>query len=287
LFQNDNLQELVKKHRENKLAHAYLLETNNVEYATNDIKELIKIINCNDEYKENCTNCNLCNLINKDNLPSLKIIEPDGTSIKKTQVENLKLNFGTKPIYSKYNVYIIKNAEKLNLSSANSMLKFIEEPTEGIIGFFITSNKDVMIDTIKSRCQSLVLNYDNDNLKSSLNITDEQYENYLMVIKSYLHNLNSSNIINNKKEVLAIFSERKDIENILKIILEIYYQSFLKLLNKNYQEEITKIYELKLSITEITKKLQIISQTLEDLSYNVNIELLLDKFIIEMRDTNG
>lgn len=287
MFQNDNLQELVKKHRENKLAHAYLLETNNVEYATNDIKELIKIINCNDEYKENCTNCNLCNLINKDNLPSLKIIEPDGTSIKKTQVENLKLNFGTKPIYSKYNVYIIKNAEKLNLSSANSMLKFIEEPTEGIIGFFITSNKDVMIDTIKSRCQSLVLNYDNDNLKSSLNITDEQYENYLMVIKSYLHNLNSSNIINNKKEVLAIFSERKDIENILKIILEIYYQSFLKLLNKNYQEEITKIYELKLSITEITKKLQIISQTLEDLSYNVNIELLLDKFIIEMRDTNG
>ncbi len=287
MFQNDNLQELVKKHRENKLAHAYLLETNNVEYATNDIKELIKIINCNDEYKENCTNCNLCNLINKDNLPSLKIIEPDGTSIKKTQVENLKLNFGTKPIYSKYNVYIIKNAEKLNLSSANSMLKFIEEPTEGIIGFFITSNKDVMIDTIKSRCQSLVLNYDNDNLKSSLNITDEQYENYLMVIKSYLHNLNSSNIINNKKEVLAIFSERKDIENILKIILEIYYQSFLKLLNKNYQEEITKIYELKLPITEITKKLQIISQTLEDLSYNVNIELLLDKFIIEMRDTNG
>jgi len=287
LFQNDNLQELVKKHRENKLAHAYLLETNNVEYATNDIKELIKIINCNDEYKENCTNCNLCNLINKDNLPSLKIIEPDGTSIKKTQVENLKLNFGTKPIYSKYNVYIIKNAEKLNLSSANSMLKFIEEPTEGIIGFFITSNKDVMIETIKSRCQSLVLNYDNDNLKSSLNITDEQYENYLMVIKSYLHNLNSSNIINNKKEVLAIFSERKDIENILKIILEIYYQYFLKLLNKNYQEEITKIYELKLSITEITKKLQIISQTLEDLSYNVNIELLLDKFIIEMRDTNG
>lgn len=287
MFQNDNLQELVKKHRENKLAHAYLLETNNVEYATNDIKELIKIINCNDEYKENCTNCNLCNLINKDNLPSLKIIEPDGTSIKKTQVENLKLNFGTKPIYSKYNVYIIKNAEKLNLSSANSMLKFIEEPTEGIIGFFITSNKDVMIDTIKSRCQSLVLNYDNDNLKSSLNITDEQYENYLMVIKSYLHNLNSSNIINNKKEVLAIFSERKDIENILKIILEIYYQYFLKLLNKNYQEEITKIYELKLSITEITKKLQIISQTLEDLSYNVNIELLLDKFIIEMRDTNG
>lgn len=287
MFQNNNLQELVKKHREHKLAHAYLLETNNIEYATKDIKELIKIINCNDEFNENCTKCNLCNLIDKNNLPSLKIIEPDGASIKKNQVENLKLNFETLPVYSKYNSYIIKNAEKLNPSSANSMLKFVEEPTEGIIGFFITSNKDIMIDTIKSRCQSLVLNYDNNSILDILNITDEQYEKYREVAKNYLQRLNSTNIINNKNEVLSIFPERKDIENLLKIILEIYYQYFLKLINKEYNKEITKIYELTQSISIISKNLQIISQTLEDLSYNVNIELLLDKFVIEMRGTNG
>ena len=43
-----------------------------------------------------------------------------------------------------------KNAEKLNGSSANAMLKFVEEPTEGILGFFITNNKDVIIPTIKN-----------------------------------------------------------------------------------------------------------------------------------------
>lgn len=287
MFQNNNLQELVKKHREHKLAHAYLLETNNIEYATKDIKELIKIINCNNEFNENCTKCNLCNLIDKNNLPSLKIIEPDGASIKKNQVENLKLNFETLPVYSKYNIYIIKNAEKLNPSSANSMLKFVEEPTEGIIGFFITSNKDIMIDTIKSRCQSLVLNYDNNSILDILNITDEQYEKYREVAKNYLQKLNSANIINNKNEVLSIFPERKDIENLLKIILEVYYQYFLKLINKEYNKEITKIYLLTQPKSTISKNLQIISQTLEDLSYNVNIELLLDKFVIEMRGTNG
>ena len=160
MFQNPAVKELVNKYRENKLAHAYLIETNNLSSALSDVKELVKVLNCSNEYRENCTTCNLCNLINKNLLPSLKIIEPDGTSIKKAQIEELKESFSSIPIYSKYNIYIINNAEKLNPSSANSMLKFVEEPTSGIIGFFITTNKDVMIDTIKSRCQQIVLNYE-------------------------------------------------------------------------------------------------------------------------------
>ena len=192
MFQNPALKELVKKYRENKLAHAYLIETNNLTSAINDIKELIKIINCSNEYKENCTSCNLCNLINKNILPSLKIIEPDGTSIKKNQIEELKESFLSIPIYSKYNVYIISNAEKLNPSSANSMLKFVEEPTEGIIGFFITSNKDVMIDTIKSRCQQIVLNYENKSLIEELNLTCEQYAKYIKNGNLYIQTENKT-----------------------------------------------------------------------------------------------
>ena len=170
MFENPILNELVKRYREKKLAHAYLIETNNYDKALQDLKEFIKIINCPEEYKKKCEKCNLCNLINKDNLPSIKIIEPDGASIKKVQMEELKEAFSTKPVYSRYNTYIIMNAEKLNSSSANSMLKFIEEPTDGIIGFFITNNKDVMIETIKSRCQSLILKYENKNIVESLGI---------------------------------------------------------------------------------------------------------------------
>jgi len=67
-----------------------------------------------------------------------------------------------------------------------------------------------------------------------MGVSKEQYEKYVMVIKSYLTNLYSTNLINNKKEVLSIFPERKDIENLLKIILEIYYQYLEKLMNKKY-----------------------------------------------------
>lgn len=287
MFQNKFLNEIVTKYRENKLAHAYLIETNNIEKATSDILELIKVLNCPCEYKDNCLECNLCNLINKQNLPSLKIIEPDGASIKKNQVESLKSDFGTKPIYSKFNIYIIKNAEKLNSSSANSMLKFVEEPTDGILGFFITINKDIMIDTIKSRCQSILLNYEANSITEKLNITQELYESYLPVITNYLSKLNNESLINNKKEILNVFSDRVDVENILKIIFEIYYNHLMKLLNKEYSETVTTIYKLDISISKVIANLQIITDTLNNIGYNVNIELLLDKFVIEMRGTNG
>ena len=74
MFRSPILNELYNKYRENKLAHAYLIETNNGEKALDDVKTLIKIINCTSEFKKNCIECNLCNLINKNILPSLKII---------------------------------------------------------------------------------------------------------------------------------------------------------------------------------------------------------------------
>lgn len=287
MFENPILNELVKRYREKKLAHAYLIETNNYDKALQDLKEFIKIINCPEEFKEKCEKCNLCNLINKDNLPSIKIIEPDGASIKKVQMEELKEAFSTKPVYSRYNTYIIMNAEKLNSSSANSMLKFIEEPTDGIIGFFITNNKDVMIETIKSRCQSLILKYENKNIVESLGINAEDYNKYLEIIPIYLKKIESKELINNKKELLTIYPERKDVANIFQIIFSIYYENFLKMNNKEYNQNIANIYEIKEQSANLIKKLNIIMGIIQNLSYNVSIEQALDKFAIEMRDSNG
>jgi len=287
MFKSPTLNELVKRYRENKLSHAYLIETNNYDLALQDLKAFIKIINCPHKYNENCCECNLCNLINKDNLPSLKLIEPDGASIKKGQMEELKESFASIPIYSKYNIYVIKNAEKLNSSSANSMLKFIEEPTDGIIGFFLTNNKDVMIDTIKSRCQTLALKYENKDLLASLGINEEEYNNYIETIKIYLKKIDNNDLINHKNELLTIYPERKDISNIFQIIFQIYYENFLKQNNKKYQENIVKIYEINTKNAKLIIKMNIISKFIQDLSYNVSMEQALDKFVIEMRGCNG
>lgn len=284
---NEELNELVTKYRENKLAHAYLIETNNMEHCLNDLKELIKILNCSQEYKPNCKECNLCNLIAKNNLPSIKILEPDGNNIKKNQIIELKNEFSTIPIYSKFNIYIIKNAEKLNASSANAMLKFLEEPEKGILGFFLTNNKDIMIDTIKSRCQCLIVKYYSKSILEDLNITEDQFQDYMKTIINYLNVLNSENILNNKKYLLTVYPDKPDIINIFKIIFQLYYNTYLKVLNKEYNEDLLKHYEIKDGFRTITEKLKIITAILNEMSYNVNMELILDKFVIEMRGSNG
>ena len=134
------LEFILKQNEKNKLSHAFLIETNDITRCLEEVKFIIKNINCQNKFSLDCKEkCNLCNLIDKNNLPSLIIIEPDGMSIKKEQILYLEEKFAKKPVYSLYNMYIILNAEKMNLASSNTILKFLEEPEPNIIGFFITN----------------------------------------------------------------------------------------------------------------------------------------------------
>ena len=169
MIKNENINNLIKKFNENKLSHVFLIETNDKSAVLTDLLELIKVINCpENEYDLECKKCNLCHLIDTNSLPSLKIIYPDGQAIKKAQMEELKNDFVGIPYLSKYNIYILCEAEKLNASSANTMLKFIEEPEANILGFLITNNKENVIETIKSRCEIVKVNY-NTNGNSIVN----------------------------------------------------------------------------------------------------------------------
>ena len=54
-----------------------------------------------------------------------------------------------------YKVMIIWMAEKMNLAAANKLLKLLEEPPEKTVFILTSENEDLLISTIKSRCQVL------------------------------------------------------------------------------------------------------------------------------------
>lgn len=54
-----------------------------------------------------------------------------------------------------FKVMIIWMAEKMNASAANKLLKLIEEPPNNTVFILITEDEEQIIQTIKSRCQSL------------------------------------------------------------------------------------------------------------------------------------
>lgn len=276
--ENRIFKNLVKSFHDNKLGHAFLLETNNQEQTLKELLQFLKEINCEEEYHSDCHKCNLCNLISKQEITSLKIIRPEGQTIKKEQILELKNNFLSRPVFSKYNMYIILNAECLNSSSANVMLKFLEEPEENIIGFFITNNKENIIDTIKSRCQIYVNNYKIE--EKSLN----DLENISLEYVKELEVGGLETILYNKDKILPQISEREDLIKFLKEILNIYNKLFLIKIGEYKVDNFENLqFLLKIDIKYFINKLNLVKNLLIEAQYNVNSQLILDRLVLESR----
>lgn len=282
------LEKLVDYHHSKKLSHAYLIETNNINNCIDDLKNIIKRIFCEKEYSKNCNKCNICNLIDQNYLPSFIIVEPSGNTIKKEQVLELKKKFSSIPVYTKENIYIIKNAEKLTDASANTMLKFVEEPEDNIIGFFVTDNINNVITTIRSRCEVLKVKYDEQEL--NLNYLLETNDNMLNIALNYIEKLEVekiNGIMYNKDILISNGLEREDIKKIFSIMLIIYKELLNKLLGCEYNNILLKYnYFENVNVNLALKRINLIVGFLDNLNSNANIELLLDKFVIELSDSN-
>lgn len=292
-----------------KCSHAYLIESNGYPYSFELSFSLAKALLCPNNYTNllNCNCCNQCSIIDDGNFLELKIIRPDGEWIKKEQLEELQNLFSKKAIIGNKKVYIIDKVEKLNRTSANSILKFLEEPEDGIVAILITENINNVLNTIVSRCQVL-------SLKKSIDISDKSFVykigsnifNSENDINIFIENDNTISNINSVIEFINYyedyhldtlleidslwnnyFKERSEILICFEIML-LYYKDILNYLMNNpldifldYKKNIQKI-SIKNSLLSITKKIQVIMDLKEKIKYNVNTNLLMDKLILNL-----
>lgn len=137
-----------------RLAHAYLFEgdqgTGKAELALWFTKHLF----CLDlQAGMPCERCNNCLRIASREHPDVVEIEPDGQSIKVDQIRALQSELAKTGFESAKKVVIIHQAEKMNVSSANSLLKFLEEPPANFMIILETQSLGKILPTIRSRCQ--------------------------------------------------------------------------------------------------------------------------------------
>ena len=272
------IQELYNEFHENKLSHAFLLETNDIEQCLENLLLFLARINETDDEQENAK---LERLITSLSLPSLIVIRPDGLSIKKEQVLDMMQSFQTKPTFSKYNMYVFMNAESLNASSANTILKFLEEPEDNILGFFITNNKENVIDTIRSRCQIILDYYEGVVSYSVPKVWHSIAINY---IKEY-ESVGDEAVLYNRSVLLPLIHDRKELLYLFQSLFKIY-ASFYQV--KIMRSELSQEYEalsflLKKDTEYFFKQMNYLSELLDELNYNLNIQFLLDRFVLESR----
>src|SRR5690606_26432044 len=102
-----------------------------------------------------CETCRNCKRIVSGNHPNIRYIEPDGQNIKIDQIRELLAEMTMKGFEEGRKIYVLTHADKLNNASANTLLKFLEEPDGDVTAILMTEQIQSILPTIRSRCQHI------------------------------------------------------------------------------------------------------------------------------------
>lgn len=232
-MKEENIKYLSNVIDENKLSHAFLVESNNYEDVMNSVFKLFL------EKKM------IFNIDDIENNISVRILRPIDNLIDKDQILNLQEFLSTMSFDGYYKLFFILNAGLMNEQSVNKLLKVLEEPNEKVVGFLISDNSNELLPTLISRCQVLKNDIDVSNVE-----VDEDIFNNLCKFK----NFNFEDYI--KFKVVVSKLDKVVINNL-----------FLKYLA--YLDNQNDIFYLK------------VNAFLNNIRYNVNIDLALDKLYFE------
>ena len=246
--------------------------------------------------------------------PRLKKIYPDGQYIKKEQLDELQKNFSTKALESNYRIYIIYDADKLNTAAANSLLKFLEEPEEGILAILLTNNVNKVLKTISSRCQ--ILNFRQNNVNefitmnnidkeitlhklaftlfkiSDINLVGDYHKEFINSVLKYIKYYETNgikSIINEKSLFLDVFKEKEEIYNFFEILVLFYRDVINVKLDKNIMffddnKDLLEFVSNRNILENILKKIDIIIKKQKLIRNNINTNMLIDSLIIDMEE---
>ena len=280
----DTINVIIKSFHEKKNSHAFLFNTNNVEKTYKDVLEIIKEINSEGKSAEFIEKLN--RTIDDNTNPDVYTIKTDKREILVDEIYDLLDRFSTTAFMNSYKTYIIYDADKLSESSSNKLLKFLEEPEENIVGFYLTAVPNKILSTIRSRCETFNFEYNNNNILDLLDITEDYYNNYYD-ITTYLINILNDNtkykkMINTKK--ISSY-DRNQMESILMLLKKIYELKFDNVLNNsnNNAEYAINLFNLidENNIYKLSNRIKIINDAIIDVRCNVNRDLSINKMFIK------
>ena len=173
--------DLLKRYKSNNLPNSILIHGLSGIGKRTFLNKLVKNI-INIEFKDNNVDHHL-NLFKNNTHPNIKIIEKEidsktgkiKSNITIEQIRKLKtfLN-STTTIQNSSKIVIVDSADYLNISSANSMLKILEEPKENTYIFLISNQISLLLPTIRSRC--LKIKFNTHNLTNFTNIIKDNID---------------------------------------------------------------------------------------------------------------
>ena len=303
-----------------RLAHAYLFEGPAGSGKKEVTNFFVKLLLCETPSQNvPCGTCRSCRLYESGNHPNVVFIQPDGQNIKIDQIRDLIFRMNKTGLSTGRKIYIIEEADRMNTSSANALLKFLEEPEFNVTAVLLTERVHAIMTTIRSRCQlvsfrplsrpklmeklidrgmtvsmaatvSMLTQSEEEALRLS---ADEQFAQarkvVLKLVEVAAYNVNEA-LLMIQGEWLPLFKEKEDVERGLDMLLFAYrdiasVKAGLETA-RTYpdMEETWKQMALQYSFPVISNQLQAILQAKQQLPRNMNRTLLMEQLMLNLQE---
>lgn len=306
--------------KKNRVAHAYLFEGEKGTGKKEMALFLAKSLFCHNVVDINpCQTCSNCKRIDSGNHPDVHVIEPDGLSIKKQQIQHLQEEFSKTGVESKQKYYIINQADKMTPNASNSLLKFLEEPNQQTTAILLTEQVNQMLDTILSRCQTLsfktmpkqilvsqlieegispstanvVVQLTNSKEEALLLAKDDWFAEARKVVLQLCEVLDSKTqhgLVFIQEKWLPHFHDREQTERGLDLFI-IFYRDVLSVLIGEEdsvilsdQQHLLKQHALQVSQKQLIKRMNAILEAKRRLSANVQSQLLMEQLVLNLQE---
>ena len=120
---------------------------------TTIVREFARLINCEEAVP--CGKCNNCKLFEQSSHPDFLVIRPKTRYIEIKAIRELIDHLALKPAYAQKRIVIVKHAHLMRTEAANCFLKILEEPPLDTLIVVMTPDQDLLLETIRSRCQAV------------------------------------------------------------------------------------------------------------------------------------
>ena len=156
------------------------------EKASEKARELAAGILCTGEGQRPCGKCASCGKIARNTHPDVvfvnRLTDSKGSpkrDITVDQIREVSADAYILPNEADRKIYIINEAEKMNLSAQNASLKLLEEPPNGAVLLLCTDNPSALLPTVRSRCTEINVNGEREGGRDE---AEEMAENYLKLV---------------------------------------------------------------------------------------------------------
>lgn len=305
----------------NRVAHAYIFEGEKGAGKQDISKTFAKSLLCEAltaGYKP-CEKCRNCKRISSGNHPDVHLIERDGLSIKKEQIKSLQEEFSKKSVEADRKVYMIADADKMSVGAANSLLKFLEEPSADTVAILMTEQLQRILPTILSRCQVIsfkplspenvkrklieqdldpqlasVISHLTQNVEAGIELSHDEWfvQAQKIVVKLYevLKQNSLKALLYLQTDWFSHFKEREQVDRGLDLLLLIYKDLLYIQLDKKdlvvFQSKLKEFetHALHLSPRRLAEHMGYILEAKRKLMSNTNPQLLMEQLVLNLQE---